>query len=116
MKEKKNLYTEGSKPGRTQLGKEFNYVNKDYLSMLSLAREADGANFQRGSNHQWSFRGITNSKLVVHETTFNNRLILQHNLVTITAFKALLIPVACMSTVLHLLEVPYHTELAHCCN
>jgi hypothetical protein len=55
------------------------------------------------------------------ELTFNgvattNGLILQQNLVTITAFKALLIPVAVVSTVLHLLEVPYHTELAHRCN
>lgn len=84
--------------------------------MLSLAGEADRANFHRGSNHQWSFWGVTNGKLVMHEPTLNNRLILQYNLVTVTAFKALLIPVACMSTVFHLLEVPYHTELSHCCN
>jgi len=89
--------------------RECNNVNKDCLSTLSLAGEADGANFQWGCHHQWSFWRVANSKFVVHETTLKN-------LVTITAFKALLIPVAVVSTVLHLLEVPYHTELAHRCN
>jgi hypothetical protein len=96
--------------------RECNNLNKFFLSTLSLAGEADGANFQWGCHHQWSFWRVANSKFVVHETTLNNGLILQQNLVTITAFKALLIPVAVVSTVLHLLEVPYHTELAHRCN
>lgn len=52
----------------------------------------------------------------MHEPTFNNRLILQYNLITIAALKALLVLIALMGTVLHLLEVPYHAELANCCH
>ncbi|KAJ6716629.1 hypothetical protein OIU74_009210 [Salix koriyanagi] len=50
----------------------------------------------------------------MHETAFYYRLILQHNLITITALETMLISVAVVSAVFHPLEVPYHTELAHC--
>lgn len=52
----------------------------------------------------------------MHESTFNNRLVLQHNLITIAALKALLILIALVGAILHLLEVPYHAELAYCCH
>ena len=116
-KEKRNLNTDGMHTTWTRhITQECNNVNKDCSSTLSLSREADRANFHWGCHHQWSFWRVTNSIFVVHETTLNNGLILQQNLVTITAFKALLIPVAVVSSVLHLLEVPYHTELAHRCH
>ena len=73
------------------------------------------SNFHGGCHDKGSFRGIADGKSVVHEPTINNRLVLQHNLVTIAALKALLIPVALMTTVLHLLEIPYHTKFANCC-
>ncbi len=82
----------------------------------SPAWEADWTDFHRGRHHQWCFRRITHRKFVMHETTFYDRLILQYNLVAVTTLQTFLIPIALMSTVLHLLEVPYHTELAHCCN
>lgn len=82
-------------------------------TVLSPARETDGANFHGGCHHQWSFWRVADGKLVVHEAAFNYGFVLQHNLVTITAFKALLIPVALVRAVLHLLEVPYHAEFSH---
>lgn len=81
-----------------------------------FARKADGADFHRRCHHQWSFWGVADSKFVMHESTLNDRLILQHNLVTVTALEALLIVVTSMGTILHLLKVPYHAEFTHCCN
>lgn len=52
----------------------------------------------------------------MHEATINNGVILEDYLVAVTAFQALLIAVALVGTILHLLEVPDHTELAHSCN
>lgn len=82
----------------------------------SLSREADGADFHGGSHNQWSFWRIRDSKLVVHESALHNGFILQHNLVAVTALESLLIAVAVMCTVLYAMEVPYHTEFAHCCH
>lgn len=50
----------------------------------------------------------------MHEAALDNRLVLQHNLVTVTALEALLAPVALVGRVFHLVEVPYHTEFSHC--
>lgn len=82
----------------------------------SFAGKTDRADFHWSRNHQWSFRGVADGERIMHETTLYNGLVLQYNLVTITALKALLIPVTSMGGVLHLPEVPYYTELAHCCN
>lgn len=49
----------------------------------------------------------------MHEATINNGVILQDYLVTVAALQALLMAVALMGPILHLLEVPYHTKLAH---
>lgn len=81
-----------------------------------FARKADGADFHWCCHHQWSFGGVADGKFVMHEPTLYDRLILQYDLITVTALEALLIVVTSMCTVLHLLEVPYHTEFAHSCN
>ena len=52
----------------------------------------------------------------MHETTLYNGLVLQHNLVTVTALEALLIVVTSMRAVLDLLEVPYHAEFPYGCD
>lgn len=91
-------------------------VNSSYTKGSSFAGETDRADFHRGCHHQRSFWGVADSILVVHETTLHNGLVLQKDLVAVTTLEALLIPVTFMGTVLHLLEVPYHTELPHCCN
>lgn len=49
----------------------------------------------------------------MHETTVDNGVIFQNYLVAVAAFQSYLIQITSMRTVLHLLEVPYNTELAH---
>lgn len=84
--------------------------------MSPPAGYAEGADFHRGCNHQWCLRRVTDCKLVMHETTINNGVILRDYLVAVAALQALLVTVALMGAILHLLEVPYHTKLANCCN
>ena len=52
----------------------------------------------------------------MHETAINNGVILKDYLVAVTALQALLITIALMGTILYLLEVPYRTKPASCCN
>ena len=84
--------------------------------MSPPAGYAERADFQGGGNNQWSFRRISDCKLVVHKTTIDNGVILKDYLVTVAALQTLLIMVAFMRPILHLLEVPYYTKLAYCCN
>lgn len=84
--------------------------------MLSPAGYAERTDFHGGCNNQRCLRRVGDGKFLMHEATVNNGIILEDNLVTVAAFQALLIVVALMGTILHLLEVPNHTELAHSCN
>ncbi|KAJ0548556.1 hypothetical protein HanRHA438_Chr08g0369011 [Helianthus annuus] len=52
----------------------------------------------------------------MHESDFDDGLISGHEFLAVTTFEALLIPVTLMCTVLHLLEIPNHTEFSHSCN
>lgn len=77
------------------------------------SRHAERRDFHGGSHDQGSLRGVANSKFVMHEAAVNNGLVLQHNLVTVAALQSLLVTVTLVGTILHLLEVPYHTELPY---
>ncbi|KAJ8447400.1 hypothetical protein Cgig2_019394 [Carnegiea gigantea] len=86
---------------------------KETVLLPARSRDAEGSDLHRGSHHKRSFRRITDCKLLMHETTVHNRLVLQHNLIAVAALQSLLISVAFMRTVLHLLKIPYHTEFSH---
>lgn len=84
--------------------------------MSSLAGYAEGTDFHGGRNNQRGLRRVSDRKFIMHEATINNGIILEDYLVAVATFQALLIAIALMGTILHLLEVPDHTELAHSCN
>jgi len=86
---------------------------KETVLLPAGSRDAEGSDLHRGSHHKRSFRRITDCKLLMHETTVHDRLVLQHNLIAVAALQSLLISVAFMGTVLHLLKIPYHTEFSH---
>lgn len=87
-------------------------VSKESSSIWNTER----TNFQRCGDYKRSFWRISDSKLVMHEATFYNWLILENNLVAIAAFQAFLVTITLVPTVLHLLEIPYDTEFANTCN
>lgn len=82
----------------------------------SFSRHAERSNFHRSGNNEGSFRGVGVCIFVVHEPALHNGFIPGHYFVTVAALKSLLILVTLMCAVLHLLKVPYHAELAHCCH
>lgn len=52
----------------------------------------------------------------MHEATFHNRVVSWNYLVTIAALQPHLILITLMRTILHLLKIPYHTELPNSSN
>ena len=86
---------------------------KETVLLPAGSRNAEGSDLHRGSHHKRSFRRIADRKLLMHETTVHDRLVLQHNLIAVAALQSLLISVTFMGAVLHLLEIPYHTKFSH---
>ena len=88
----------------------------DRLPLSSSARYAKGTDFHRSCYNQWGLRWVSDCIFVMHEATIHNGIILEDYLVAVAALQALLIAVALMWPILHLLEVPDHTKLAHSCH
>ena len=75
---------------------------------------AEGRDLHGRGHNQWRLGGVADGVLVVHETTGHDGLVLQDDLVAVTAFQAFLVLVALVLAVLHLQEVPHHAVLPHC--
>jgi hypothetical protein len=86
---------------------------KSRLSELSFICKTEGADFHWCGDNERSLWRVTGCKVVMHEPTVDDRLILEDNLVAVAALETLLITVALVVAILDLLEVPYDTELAY---